>query len=194
MATYFYDEALVEKLKSWRADTQLQILGPDETRRLFEVIADNTKDEPIKLPIVCLTRRSGYSILSTGKKPMTFDGLTKEATVPHSMQINAIPISLSYQIDVYTRYYKEADEFARNIIFNIINSPSIEIVLPYNSVDLVHKSNIRIASEVEDNSNIAERLVPGQFTRLTFVIDIDDAYLFDLRFRHNYIIEANVEY
>jgi chorismate synthase len=48
-----------------------------------------------------------------------------------------------------------------------------------------HISNIRLTTEVEDNSDIPERLISGQFTRLTIGIDIDDAYLFDVRIRDN---------
>ena len=41
---------------------------------------------------------------------------------------------------------------------------------------------------MEDNSEIPERLVQGQFTRLTLNLSIDDAYLWDFRVRDNYII------
>ena len=51
MAIRYYDEALVNKLKNWTSNTDVTITGPDETRRMFEVIADKTKDKPIKLPL-----------------------------------------------------------------------------------------------------------------------------------------------
>ena len=48
MSTYFYDDAIVKKLQLWTRNTEVTITGPDETRRLFEVIADKTNDSPIK--------------------------------------------------------------------------------------------------------------------------------------------------
>lgn len=195
MSAYYYDEALVKKFQGWTTNTNVHIYGPDDTKRLFEVIADTSGDKPIELPIVCLRRRGGYQIINTNKKPMTFDGFTKDATVERSIQVNAIPISIPYQIDVYARHFKEADAYLRNLIFNIINFPTLSIVIPYNDANIEHYGNIRIASEVEDNSDIPERIISGQFTRMSLFIDLDDAYLWDARVRTNWSIGIDeVEY
>lgn len=182
-----YDEALLAKLNKWTEKTELHIYGPEETRRMLEVIADNTNDKPIKLPIVCLRRKGGYTILNINKKPLTYDGLairgdTQERT---AMVLNAIPISIQYQLDIYTRYLKEADAYCRDFIFNIINHPNVQVVVPYNDANFVHNSTIRVSADVEDNSNIPERLITGQFTRMSLSLDIDDAYLWDTKVRKN---------
>ena len=44
MATKLYDDALLEKLRNWTQNTSITVVGPDETRRLFEVIADKFGD------------------------------------------------------------------------------------------------------------------------------------------------------
>ena len=182
-----YDEALLAKLNKWTEKKELHIYGPEETRRMLEVIADNTNDKPIKLPIVCLRRKGGYTILNINKKPLTYDGLairgdTQERT---AMVLNAIPISIQYQLDIYTRYLKEADAYCRDFIFNIINHPNVQVVVPYNDANFVHNSTIRVSADVEDNSNIPERLITGQFTRMSLSLDIDDAYLWDTKVRKN---------
>ena len=182
-----YDEALLAKLNKWTEKTELHSYGPEETRRMLEVIADNTNDKPIKLPIVCLRRKGGYTILNINKKPLTYDGLairgdTQERT---AMVLNAIPISIQYQLDIYTRYLKEADAYCRDFIFNIINHPNVQVVVPYNDANFVHNSTIRVSADVEDNSNIPERLITGQFTRMSLSLDIDDAYLWDTKVRKN---------
>ena len=46
-----------------------------------------------------------------------------------------------------------------------------------------------MSEDVEDNSSVPERLINGQFTRFTFNITIDDAYLWDTRIRDNYEIK-----
>ena len=187
MAFYYYDQALLEKIQGWVGDNKIKITGPEETRRLFQYRADVNNDEPIQLPLITLRRNREVNILSTNKKPLVFDGLTLNATKEKSDQLNGIPIHLSYQIDIYTRYERECDEYVRNFIFNIIKFPKIQIQIPYND------SNIRLEGSVTNNSDISERLVAGQFTRFTIPIYIDDAYLFDYRFRPNYDIEYKVE-
>ena len=194
MATKLYDDALLEKLRNWTQNTSITVVGPDETRRLFEVIADKNNDKPISLPLIALTRSRGYEVLDygLGKQPMSFDGLTLNANYDQASQLNSIPIRLSYQLDVYTRYYEEADEYIRNLVFNIINFPKLIVNIPYNNENYKHSANIILNSEIEDNSDIPEQLVSGQFTRMTLRFDVDDARLWDVRYRDVYSICTSV--
>lgn len=191
MSAYIYDQALVEKFKFWTNKTEIQIYGPEQTRRMFEVMADKQEDKKIKLPIICLRRVNGYSISNINKRVLTYDGLTLDADEQKSVTLNAIPILINYQVDVYTKYYKDADAISRDIVFNVINHPTMEVVIPYNGVDYTHYCNLRIAETVEDNSDIPEHLFQGQFTRFTMNLNIDDAYLWDARVRSNVSIDVN---
>lgn len=185
MAVRFYDEALLKKFQKWTADTQVQLTGINETRRLFEVVADKTNDKPIQLPLIALSRNGGYTIQEKYKQPRSYNGSALVVTTDSGAKLNAIPIGISYQIDIYARHLAEADEYARNIVFNIINYPKLNIEIPYEDSGLTHDANIRLITDVEDNSDIPERLISGQFTRFTIGIDIDDAYLFDVRVKDN---------
>lgn len=185
MAVRFYDEALLKKFQKWTADTQVQLTGINETRRLFEVVADKTNDKPIQLPLIALSRNGGYIIQEKYKQPRSYNGSALVVTTDSGAKLNAIPIGISYQIDIYARHLAEADEYARNIVFNIINYPKLNIEIPYEDSGLTHDANIRLITDVEDNSDIPERLISGQFTRFTIGIDIDDAYLFDVRVKDN---------
>lgn len=189
MAVRFYDDALLAKLKKWTADTQVQLTGVNETKRLFEVVADKTSDKPIQLPLIALSRNGGYTIQEKYKQPRSYNGSKIIATVENGVRLNAIPIGITYQLDIYARYLAEADEYARNIVFNIINYPKLTIEIPYEDTGFQHDANIRLTTDVEDNSDIPERLIPGQFTRFTIGIDIDDAYLFDVRIKDNISIK-----
>lgn len=193
MAVRLYDEALLAKLRKWTADTNVVVTGVNETRRLFEVVADKTNDRPIQLPLIALSRNGGYTILSKYKQPVSYNGGKLIITESAGSKLNAIPIGITYQLDVYTRELAEADEYARNLVFNIINYPKLQIEIPYEDSGLVHDANIRLVSDVEDNSDIPERLIPGQFSRFTIGIDIDDAYLFDVRVKnHISIVEGHL--
>ena len=185
MAVRFYDEALLNKFKKWTAETQVHLTGINETKRFLEIVADKNNDTPIKLPLIALSRNGGYTIQSKYKQPRSHSGSTLILTQSTGSKLNAIPIGISYQIDIYTRHLAEADEYARNIVFNIINYPKLHIEIPYENSELIHDANIRLTTDVEDNSDIPERLISGQFTRFTIGIDIDDAYLFDVRVKDN---------
>lgn len=252
MATYIYDEALLKKLKYWTQASNIHVYGVEETRNLFEVIADESKeDSPIELPIISLRRNRGYNIVEGGttKRPLSYDGfaisdqefdnygdaqdfckennLSELVIQPKSFwldghkfrtyeeaeeycqeygldpddvhtatwekyyikstdihpsymeSIRAIPISISYQLDVYSRYAKEADLLMRNLVFNIINYPGFTISIP--KANLTHTARLVLGDSIEDNSNIPERFIEGNLTRLTANITVDNARLWDTR-------------
>lgn len=194
MSLYLYDEALVQKIQSWTANTNVHVYSPSNSRRLFEVLADENNDRPIELPIICLNRKPSFTVNEVGRKPLSYDGMTKEATVMQSLQINSIPITIDYQIDIYTRYLQDADEFTRNIIFNIINFPTVTVNIPYQGENIKHDSYLTMSQEVADNSDIPERLIQGQFTRFTIDVTLQNAYLWDIRLRPNvHIVNTVVE-
>ena len=189
MAIRYYDTALTEKIKTWVKDPNMSILNPSDSSRLFQLKADENLDKPLTLPLISISRDNDIEILSTAKKPLTYDGGHLDATTKKSELLNAIPISISYQIDVYCKYFEEADEYVRNFVFNIINYPNLHIDIPYNNANIVHDSTMILESTVSDNSDIPERLINGQFTRMTIRIIIDDAYLFSIPFMKNWSIE-----
>lgn len=196
MAVRFYDEALLNKIKNWIPSNSMHIVGVNESKRLFESYIDRNNDKPLQLPLIAISRPGGYSILNKNKRPLSHNSSKVVLTSSKGATLNAIPIGIAYQIDIYCRYLEEADEYARNFIFNIINYPKLTIEIPYENQGVTHDANIRLTTEVDDNSDIPERLIPGQFTRLTIGLNIDDAYLFDIRIKDNLSlteIQFNVE-
>lgn len=186
MGTSLYDKAIVEKLRKWTEGTQVMIVPPDESRRLWEVIADKNNDKPIKLPFIALRKSLSFSTdLIAGKSPMTYNGFTTEANIGRSTKLNIIPIMLSYQIDIYARYYEEADEYTRNLLFNLINYPVITVQIPYENIGREHNASMRIVQTIDDNSSSQERLLFGQFTRMSIGVEVTDAHLFDVRTKDN---------
>lgn len=192
MSIMLYDEAVANKINSWlpkSGNDQIQVLKPDEVDRLYQIEADQKNDKPIQLPLIAISRSTSIDILQKTMVPMSFDGLMIESDGLHSLELNAIPISLSYQLDIYTRRYDEGDKLLRQFIFKLINNPQIVIELPYNDQHFKHVSTIQMQGQIEDTSAISERLVPGQFTRWTLRFDIIGAYLFSLPYVDNVSVE-----
>ena len=49
----------------------------------------------------------------------------------------------------------------------------MQVIIPYNNANKKQSAFIDLASEVEDNSDVPERLIAGQFTRKTLSLSID---------------------
>ena len=189
MSTSMYDKALVEKLKKWTNGTKVTVVSPEETRGLFEVIADKRNDKPIELPLICLRKSATYTITGkAGKAPITYDGFTTTASVGRSTFLNAIPIELSYQIDVYTRYYEEADEYMRELIFNLYNTPVFSVDIPYEGLHYIHNASIVVNPNISNNPTNTDKVVFNQFAKMSVQFDVKDAYLFDVRTKDNFTI------
>lgn len=190
MATYLYDEALLNKIRGWTHSTKMTVLGVNETTRLFEQLGDMKNDNPIELPLITISRGRGYNIINSGttKRMMSYEGTSINKSIYNkdtedayttTDTVTAIPVSLSYQLDVYTRFAKEADILMRNLIFNLINYPAFEVEIP--KAHLTHTARITLNDVVEDTSDVPERFIVGNFTRLSILFTVDDAYLWDVR-------------
>ena len=207
MGVRFYDEAITAKISNWVKDPHMRILKPDESTRLFELQAHEKSDKPLTLPLIAISRDKTIEIIETAKQTKTYDGYGKalNATLketsldndvkPSTFKLNAIPIRIGYQIDIYTKGMEEADEYLRNFIFNFINYPKLVITLPYNGLNLPQESNITLDSAVTDNSDIKEHLFADEFVRFTIKLSIEDAYLFSIPSKEPYRIEyVDLEY
>lgn len=193
MAIRYYDEALATKINSWlpkSKNRKIQVLKPDEVKRLFTIEADERNDKPIQLPLIAISRETQIDVLHPTKRAMSFDGMMLESDGKHTIQLDAVPISITYQLDIYTRHFDEGDELLRELIFKIINNPQLTITLPYNNQNLIQVCAMKMQGRVEDTSSISERLFSGQFTRWTLRLNIDGAYLYSIP----YVDNVNVEY
>lgn len=193
MAVSLIDDALYAKIQSWVIDPKMKILKPSETLRLFQTIADSTNDDEISLPIIALSRESEIEIQQTNKRALSFSGHIAGTNTAKDkiLVINAIPIEVNYQLDIYTKGYAEGDEYLRNFIFNFINYPKMTVTIPYNGANYQHDANVRVESTVSDTSDIPQRLFSGQFTRWTLKLNVDDCYLFSIPVQSVPSVELN---
>lgn len=196
MAIRYYDEALANKINSWlpkSKNRKIQVLKPDEVKRLFVIEADERNDKPIQLPLIAISRETQIDVMHPTKRAMSFDGMMLKSDGKHTLQLDAVPISLTYQIDIYTRHFDEGDELLRELIFKLINNPQLTVTLPYNNQNLIQVCAMKMQGRVEDTSSISERLFSGQFTRWTMRIDIDGAYLYSIPYVDNVSVDYELE-
>lgn len=189
MAVRYYDEALVNKIRDWVIDPKVKIIGPSEARTFFRINSDREKDKPMSLPLISLSRETYCELVNPNKQALSYDGGHIDiVSEKRSAVLNAVPIRISYELSIYARYFEEADEYARNFIFNLINYPTVDIVVPYQGANIVHRSKVTLNPRVSDNSN-SSRLSYDQYYRISINFDINDAYLFSIPILRNYDIE-----
>lgn len=189
---YLYDTALLNRLKRWFNNPNITISG--DTKALFTSQADINENDSFPFPLVAVTRADTIGLLETNKKPKSFRS-QKFDLVSDKTQINvlnAIPINLAYQIDIYTRHRLENDNILRELVFKIINNPSLEIEIP-NSGEKTHRFNMRLRDTIIDNSDIPEHLIRGEYFRTTLEIFIDDAHLFEYKGKDVWMLETDIE-
>lgn len=180
MSIKLYDDALTKKIQDWITDPSLHVLPPDETLRLQAKLS-NENDKPITLPMICLSREPALQLNIPGKKELTNRGLMISKGQSSGTQLNAISMRLDYRLDIYTRYFAEADEYVRNFIFNFINDPTLHLIIPYKELNMKYSVAVYLNSTIEDTSASTQyRLQVGQFTRFTLHLFMDDAKLWSV--------------
>ena len=183
MALSYYDEAITQKIKGWLADTsKLRVLAPDESSRLIQVLADDSNDQPLKLPLIAISRNKDIEIESAIKQNRSFDGLIigQDEENTQTVHLNVIPVKTTYQLDIYTKKQIEADEYVRQYLFKLINNPQIIIEIPYNGYLVRHTANLRVLNTVSDTSDISTHIFPGQFYKWTIQLELQDGFLFSI--------------
>lgn len=191
MAIRYYDDAIIYKLKKWIPEnSNLRVYRPNETKRLFEQMADDQLDAAFKLPFISLSREDSITLNLNIKNGKSFDSYTLDKNEESTLQWNAIPIKPTYQLDIYTKTVEDGDEYLRNFLFKLINNPLIIIDIPYNGQKLHHVAYIRVLETVSNTSDVSERLFAGQFCRWTIQFEIQDAQLFSVPYKPNWIIDG----
>ena len=191
MAISYYDEAITQKIKGWLADSsKLRVLSPDESTRLIQLQAEDSEDQPLKLPLISISRNKDIEIESAIKQNKSFDGLVigKGATGTSTIHLNVIPVKTTYQLDIYTKKRLEADEYVRQYLFKLINNPQIIIEIPYNNYIVKHTANLRVLNTVSDTSDISTHIFPGQFYKWTIQLELQDGFLFSIPQKQNWRI------
>ena len=180
MGIKIYDDAIVKKFRKWWPDQNLRVLKPNETSRLWGIQANEKNDEPLTLPLLSISRDPSIGLDIPGRRSLSCDGVTLDGSPDQTLQLNAIPINITYQIDIYTQKYEDGDTILRALVMNIVNHPKMKVLIPYNDVQIKHVANLWIEGDLTDNSDIPEKKFADQFTRWTIRVAVHDAFLFSV--------------
>lgn len=212
MAIHYYDDLIVTKLRRWLPEASpLHILHPDETKKFFELTAEDNKEAAFQMPLIAVSRKDELELLMTVKNPKSYEGIRlvpenqksdfsqlkgkafqeAMANIPEgTYHLNVIPIRPEYQLDIYAKTAEECEEYVREFLFKLINNPLLQIEIPYREFKIEHTAYIRILSNIANTSSISERVFSGQFTRWTIQFELHDAFLFSIPYRKNWRLDG----
>ena len=174
MSVYRYDEAIINHFRDILDDNRISILPVEHAIRFT---AQLQKDD-VKFPLISTTRLN-YSIRQSdvnfnalrrgGYQNRGADGINTFAQI--------IPIRIEYQMDIFTVDKRTGDELVRELIFHIMQNPTLQVEMPYD-LNMLHNFNIFLQPDIVDNSDTIEHLDKGVKFRNTLSFYTDDAYLF----------------
>lgn len=186
IGVYAYDMALVKDL---RTRFNLKKDGTPKTNNnvyitsaenVFNIIGD-LENDTIQFPLISLTR-VGWSLSDQKPEMMTKAGMLDsikqgvEDEKLKQIRLQALPITINYQLDVWTRTRIDNDALTRDLIWYYTLNPQLLVDIPH-GLDIQHVFNVFFENDVEDNSDIVEHQNRGQFFRQTLGLYVDDAYL-----------------
>lgn len=177
MSVGLYDKAIIEHFRSVLDDERIHILPVEHAIRFTAQLA---KDD-VKFPLISTTRLS-YSIRTSDINfhAMKHGGYQNRNSDGTNTFAQVIPIRINYQMDIFTVDKRTGDELVRELVFHIMQNPTLEVEVPY-GLSMEHKFNLFLDSDIVDNSDTIEHLDKGVKFRNTLTFYTDDAYLFASR-------------
>lgn len=173
-AVGLYDDAIVTSFRKLLRDQTISIIPPENAIRF----AAQVRKDKANLPIVSLNRL-GFSIKldEINQKARNIGSFVTRNGNNENIFAQVIPIRIEYQIDVFTVDRVTCDAICRELIFYMIQHPTLQVTVPY-GLDIKHDFNLFLDSDVVDNSDTIEHTEKGVKFRYTLTFYCDDAYLF----------------
>lgn len=168
-----YDESYRDKLKSLFPDRV--VYAPpdhalDEIRKYRSGLSNTQGNE---FPFVSLWRIDEKINIENYNRAMFIRGRTLGVEGTKAGKLKMLPLSLSYQMDIWSLSKTYLDELYREFMFALVGDPKLKITLSGDEFIF----DLRIDSE-EDNSDIAEFLEKRKLYRKTIITNIDNALIF----------------
>lgn len=187
VGVYAYDLAIINDLRvrfnytkdgKQKTNNRIQITNAEN---VFDIIGD-LQNDTIQFPLISLIR-TGWQIEDYSQEFMNNSGglvgyLDDEVGDRiRQVRLQAIPIQINYQLDIWTQNRIDNDVIAREFIWFYKQNPQLRVKIPH-GLNITHPFNIGIENEVVDNSDIAEHNSRGRYYRQTLGLYTDkDAFL-----------------
>lgn len=109
------------------------------------------------------------------------------------VRAQVIPITINYQLSVWTTDRVTNDALVREILFYYHLRPSLMVYVGH-GLNIAHKFNIYFNSGIENNSDIANHINRGVYFRQDLSFYTDDAYLWRANYQNVVKIDPNINF
>jgi hypothetical protein len=165
-----YDKSMSDKLKALFPNT---IMAPPE--EALGRSNDDTAD--VKLPLVSVYRISNPINFEEYNRYEVFSGkVTRMSRQSEDIiRQQGLPITITYQIDIWASLRKDADGLYREIVFYLMTHPNLTIKMP----NLEEPFNFSLKlTDVDTPTEYSSFSDTGTLHRYTLTYEIDNARLF----------------
>lgn len=179
---YLYDEAIAKDLQDsfsseYSSNATVRVYDGDS---IIDLVAQ-MKEDKVTYPIIALRRnddinidesRSNFSWMHLGTQ-CVFDQVSN-----NYYNEKAIPVSISYTMDVFTTSVVDMDELVRELLFKYTTMYFLAIRLPYES-DRMLRFGVTISknSAIQRQSGSSQYIQSGQLYRSTISLDCEGCVL-----------------
>ena len=173
MSVYLYDEAIVNRIKSVIGNQEVNVITAEKAFTKSMESADAPQLPAISLyrdKFTLTTQVRNMAAYRTGRTEASDDNVV--------YRTQSLPITISYQIDVWTRKREQNDEFVRDLIWFFTLYPEHKLTLRYAGFVRDVKFNTFLDEDIVNNSQINDFEDKGQLYRSTFGLTVDEAQLF----------------
>lgn len=188
VGVYAYDMSIINDFRvrfNYKKDGTPKtnnIVQITNSENVFKIIGD-IKNDSIQFPIISLTR-TGWSIKNFHQETQIHSGSLMNYMKPtdedderlKQVRLQAIPIQINYQVDIWTQSRIDNDILARELIWFYTLNPQMIVKIPH-GLNTEHVFNVGFELDITDNSDIVEHDSRGRYYRQTLGMYVDDGYL-----------------
>ena len=178
---YLYDKAICDDLqRSFNSEVAGNpVVRAIEPEGLLQLAAQIQNDE-ITFPCISVVRSKTYEI-DTNRSNFTWmhRGVAKvvDLNTNNLYYERAIPITLSYTLNILTTNTADRDELVRELIFKYVSMYFLTIQLPYEADRKMRFGVIIDAENIENNSGSLEGMTSGTLYETLIPLKVEGAVL-----------------
>jgi len=175
---HLYDEALSDYFKTSFNDNITITPVADYWR-----VVSMHKEGELQLPAICLSRQAEDKDAELRSWIIERKGRTDRVQDHKLITEQALPLGLNYNITLLATTQEDIDELTSEVIFLIINRPSLEVKIPYGS-ERYTNAQISLDGEVRNDSAVDTFTSSGILYQAIIPIKILGANIFNIEKRN----------
>jgi hypothetical protein len=173
MSLLDYDRSLFERVRS--IYDEVIFASPDEA---FKINASQHGGQ-VLMPFVSVWRMPEFAINRAQYNDVRVRyGESLRLADSNIRKARGVPVTLTYQIDVYSNKRITCDGIASELLLNFLESPFVNVRFNFFGVTFEQQFEMVTSDNVSDNTNISDFEDTGRIYRLTIEVLLSEAIIY----------------